>query len=136
MRLAKTAVEKICAREDNGHDRHRNPQRQLVAVAPCVPAPIDILPVEHTVVADHQVALRPDGDAQCHETSHVVLEHLRGQHDTDERQRAGDRENHRNQMHDEAPERRAEFLDVARVNRVRAEQQQLQGHQERRKQNE
>ena len=135
MRLAKTAVENTCAREDDRNTGHHDPQRQLVAIAPRVAAPIDVLPVEHAVVADHQVALRPRHDPERHERDDVVLEQLCRQHDADESERAGDRKNHRSQMHDEAPERRAEFLDVARVDRVRTEQQQLQRHQECREQN-
>ena len=35
-------------------------------------APVDLLPVEHAVVADHQVALRPDRHAQRHQQDDIV----------------------------------------------------------------
>ena len=61
MRLAKTAVENTFRAKTTDTTGTRDPERQLVAVAPRVAAPVDVLPVEHAVVADHQVALRPDG---------------------------------------------------------------------------
>ncbi len=60
MRLAKTAVENTFRAKTTDTSRHRDPERQLVAIAPRVAAPVDVLTVEHAVIADHQVALRPE----------------------------------------------------------------------------
>ena len=78
MRLANTAVEKTLRAKITDTTGTSNPERQLIASCASVAAPIDVLPVQHPVVADHQVALRPSGDAERYESDHVVLEHLAG----------------------------------------------------------
>ena len=136
MRLANTAGRKQPAREDRESRRQRDPEHRLIAVPPRVTAPVDVLAVQHTVVADDQVALYPQDDSDADQARDVVTVESFRESDADKDQRRGHGDDRRRQVHDDVPERCAELLLVSGVQGVRAEQKQLQRGKKRGKQEE